>query len=142
VVSLGVTGNLSKRVGFDLHGLGARNDSGGPKIRTVVGHFRLSYRLSARLLPFISADLYRQDFTPLLDTRLSRRRFFGGLEIVLSKPSETATSVAPPATDAQTPADSDLRNANRNQTVPQNEAVQQDRQPSQQDRSPSRQEDR
>jgi hypothetical protein len=91
VASLRVWGKLTKRLGMEGSALRVLNglNPQGQAVNSLVGHFRLDYKLAERITVFARAELYSQnvnDFSPL---PLSRRRYFGGLEIVLAHPRES-----------------------------------------------------
>jgi len=92
VASIRAWGKLTKRLGLEgsalraLNGVNPQNQA----VKSLIGQLRLDYKLNERLTLFTSAAFYGQnvnDFSPL---PLSRRRYFGGLEISLSRPREAA----------------------------------------------------
>ncbi len=89
VVSGGVRGQLTQRFGVNVHGLVTRNSpSGGRTPRTLLGRARLDYRLTDRFIPFVSMDFFHQNVNSFLNFPLARKRYFGGLDIVLANPRE------------------------------------------------------
>jgi hypothetical protein len=85
-----IYGNLTPRLGLDFRGLRGQNNTlvEGLALRSTSGRFRIHYRLTERLIAFVSCELYRQNANDFLQLPLSRQRYFGGLDIVLSKPTE------------------------------------------------------
>jgi hypothetical protein len=61
--------------------------------KSVVGQFRLDYKLSERLTVFTRVEFYGQNINDFSQLPLSRRRYFGGLEIALSHHREPAKGV-------------------------------------------------
>jgi hypothetical protein len=102
VGSFRLYGNLTRRLGVELRGMRARNEVPlrPNDIKTVIGHARLSYNLTDRLIVFGNADYYGQNVNDFVNRELSRRRYFGGLEIVLQRPPEEAV-LAQQRRDAQ-----------------------------------------
>lgn len=87
-VSLRVRGKLTKRVGLDLNGQRGRSTFGNRGASSLIAQSRLDYQLSERVIVFVRAEYYGQDISQFSDSPLSRRRYFGGLEFVLSRPPE------------------------------------------------------
>jgi len=91
VASLRVWGKLTNRVGLDgnvqrsLNGV-APNNRG---IKSVSAQFRLDYKVRDRLTVFVRSEFYGQNISEFSPLALSRRRYFGGLEIALSRPPAT-----------------------------------------------------
>jgi hypothetical protein len=92
VASLRAWGNLTKRLGLEGSALRALNGvtSQDRAIKSVVGQFRLDYKLSERLTLFTRVEFYGQNINDFSQVPLSRRRYFGGLEIALSHHRESA----------------------------------------------------
>src|SRR5262249_26449872 len=90
VGSAGVRGQVTQRFGLDVHGMATRNSSSGSgrPAKILLGRVRLDYKLTDRLIPFVSFDLFHQNVNSFLNFPLSRRRFFGGLDVVLYNPRE------------------------------------------------------
>jgi len=92
VASLRAWGKLTKRLGLEgsalraLNGVNPQNQA----IKSVIGQFRLDYKLSERLTLFTSAAFYGQNVNDFSQLPLSRKRYFGGLEIAFSRPREPA----------------------------------------------------
>jgi len=92
VASLRAWGKLTKRIGLQgsalraLNGVSPQNRA----IKSVVGQFRLDYKLSERITLFTRVEFYGQNINDFSQLPLSRRRYFGGLEIALSHPREPA----------------------------------------------------
>jgi hypothetical protein len=92
VASLRAWGKLTKRMGLEgsaLRGLDGVSPQNRP-IKSVVGQFRLDYKLSERLTLFTRVEFYGQNINDFSQLPLSRRRYFGGLEIALSHHRESA----------------------------------------------------
>jgi hypothetical protein len=91
--SLRIRGKLTKRVGLEFKGEVGRSNLGDRSVKSLILQSRLDYRLSERFILFARAEYYGQNISQFSESPLSRRRYFGGLEIVLSRPpqSEDAT---------------------------------------------------
>ncbi|HZW96328.1 MAG TPA: hypothetical protein VFF64_25505 [Candidatus Eremiobacteraceae bacterium] len=92
VASLRAWGKLTKRIGLEgsvLRGLDGVSPQNRP-IKSVVGQFRLDYKLSERLTLFTRVEFYGQNINDFSQLPLSRKRYFGGLEIALSHHREPA----------------------------------------------------
>jgi hypothetical protein len=87
-VSLRVRGKLTNRVGVDFNGQRGRASFGDRGIRSLIAQSRLDYKVSERLIVFARAEYYGQNVSQFSESPLSRRRYFGGLEIVLSRPPQ------------------------------------------------------
>jgi len=87
-VTLTFRGNLGNRLGIEGGGMGARTRSGDstPELKSLAGHLRLDFKLTERLIAFSTVGVYRQNVSVLLNAPLERTRYFGGVEILLSKP--------------------------------------------------------
>ena len=87
-VTLRARGKLTKRMGLEFNGQRGRTSLGDRSFRGLVAQSRLDYKLSDRFIVFARAEYYGQNVSQFSDLPLSRRRYFGGLEIVLSRPPE------------------------------------------------------
>lgn len=87
-VSVRVRGKLTKRVGLEFSGQRGRSNYGDQPVRSLIGQSRVDYQLNQRFILFARADYYGQNVSQFSESRLARRRYFGGLEIVLSRPPE------------------------------------------------------
>ena len=105
---LRVRGKLTKRLGVDFSGQRGLGKLGDRSVRSLVAQSRMDYKLSERLTVFACAEYYGQNIGQFLESPLSRKRYFGGLEIVLSRPPELDNS---PRRRGQVPADSTTRQA-------------------------------
>ncbi len=85
-VSLRVRGNLSRRMGLEFNGQYGRESIADRGVRSLIGQSRLDYKLSERFTVFARAEYYGQNLNRFFESPLSRRRYFGGLEITLSAP--------------------------------------------------------
>jgi hypothetical protein len=83
---LGLRGKLTKRVDVEFRGQRGRGSLGDRSVRSMIAQSRLDYRLSERFTVFACAEYYGQNVGQFSASPLSRRRYFGGLEIVLSHP--------------------------------------------------------
>jgi len=94
VVSVGFRGQLTQRVGMNVKGLATRNSGAGPgrAAETMLGRARLDYKLTDRVIPFVSFDVYHQNVNSFLNFPLARKRYFGGLDILLFNPREAAVA--------------------------------------------------
>lgn len=57
-------------------------------IRSVRGRVRLDYQLASRVVVFASAEMWDQNLNQLLGVPISRQRYMGGIQILLSGPTE------------------------------------------------------
>jgi hypothetical protein len=85
--SVRAAGRLTKRIGIDANAQKAINgtDVSGLKIRSLVAQLRVDYRLNDRFVLFARVEHYGQNLTFFLPEPISRNRYFGGVEIALSK---------------------------------------------------------
>ena len=87
-VSLRARGNLTKRVGLEFKGEKGQASLGDRSVRSLIIQSRLDYRLTERVILFVRAEYYGQNISQFSESPLSRRRYFGGLEFVLSRPPQ------------------------------------------------------
>ncbi len=87
-VSLRVRGKVTKRAGLEFNGQRGRASFGDRSVKSLIAQSRLDYKLSERLIVFARAEYYGQNVSQFSESPLLRRRYFGGLEIVLSRPPE------------------------------------------------------
>jgi hypothetical protein len=108
VASLRAWGKLTKRLGLEGSALRALNgvNPQNRAIKSVIGQFRLDYKLSERLTLFTHVAFYGQNVNDFSQLPLSRRLYFGGLEIALSRPRESANGAHEPVDGAADSADS------------------------------------
>jgi hypothetical protein len=87
MATFGVRGNLTSRLGLDMHVRGSKTSSGRPgsAIKSLIGSARVDYKLTDRVVLFSTAEVYAQRSNEQIGIPLSRGRFFGGLEIILSR---------------------------------------------------------
>lgn len=80
-------GQLTSRIGIEFRALGSRNSSELTErdIESLLGRLRLDYRLSDRLVAFANFEFYGQNLNELVTIPMARKRFFGGIEIVISR---------------------------------------------------------
>jgi hypothetical protein len=90
VFSVRAWGQLSKRLAAEGSAQRAINaaDPRFPSTRSVIAQMHLSYKMTDRVAWFIRVEHYGQNANAFLDTTLARNRFFGGLEITLSRAPE------------------------------------------------------
>jgi hypothetical protein len=90
VATIRAWGNLTKRIGLEGSAQKALNGIvvQGQNVRSLVGQIRLDYKLNDRFVLFARAEHYGQNVNLFTEERLSRNRYFGGIEIVLSRPPE------------------------------------------------------
>jgi hypothetical protein len=93
--SLRLRGQLTRRAGLALNGQRGSGSIGNRSVRTLIAQSRVDYKLSERLSVFASAEYYGQNVGQFSETPLSRRRYFGGLEIVLSRPPDLGNTPRP-----------------------------------------------
>jgi hypothetical protein len=107
VASFGIRGNVTKHLSVNVAGLNARNDASvkNGNIRSWVARCRADYKLSGRLVAFTQLDFYDQNLNEFSPLPLSRRRYFGGLQVVLSRPREV---IDVPGQSIDSPANSDV----------------------------------
>ena len=88
VASLRAWGQVTNRLGLEgnvqraLNGVTPENRG----IKSVILQLRVDYKLSGRLTVFARTEFYGQNVSEFSTLPLSRRRYFGGLEIALSRP--------------------------------------------------------
>jgi hypothetical protein len=87
-VSLRMRGKLTKRVGLEFKGERGQSSLGDRSVRSLILQSRLDYKLNDSLILFVRAEYYGQNISQFSPAPLSRRRYFGGLEIVLSRPPQ------------------------------------------------------
>jgi hypothetical protein len=87
--SLRARGKLTKRVGLEFKGELGHSSLGDRSVKSLILQSRLDYRLSDRFVLFARAEYYGQNISQFSESPLSRRRYFGGLEIVLSRPPQS-----------------------------------------------------
>jgi len=92
VASFRAWGKLTNRLGLEGSALRALNgvNPQNRAIESFIGQVRLDYKLSERLTLFTQLAFYSQNVNDFSQFPLSRRRYFGGLEIALSRPGESA----------------------------------------------------
>lgn len=83
-----VRGKLTKRIGLELSGQRGQMSLAGRGIRSLIGQSRVDYKLTDRLILFARAEYFGQNVNQFVELPLARQRYFGGLEIVLSRPPE------------------------------------------------------
>jgi hypothetical protein len=108
VASLRAWGKLTKRLGLEGGALRALNGVSPQDraIKSAVGQVRLDYKLNERITLFTRLEFYGQNTNEFSQLPLSRRRYFGGLEIALSHPRESAKRVHESVQGAADSADS------------------------------------
>ncbi len=84
-------GKLTDRFGMDLRGLRSQTDTGMEidEIRSLMGRCRLDFQLTERLVLFGNVDYFGQNLNEFLRIPMSRKRYFGGLEVNLMRTVET-----------------------------------------------------
>ncbi|GMU21489.1 MAG: hypothetical protein AMXMBFR13_15820 [Phycisphaerae bacterium] len=87
-LSVRVRGKLTRRIGLEIYGQRGQMSLAGQRIRSLIGQSRVDYQLTDRLIIFARAEYFGQNVSQFADLPLSRQRYFGGLEIVLSRPPE------------------------------------------------------
>jgi hypothetical protein len=94
VVSARAWGQLSRRFGLEGTVQRALNqtDPRFGSLKSLIGQIRVTYKMTDRISWFVSAEHYGQTSSPFLDTAMSRNRYFGGIEIALSRPPEPANA--------------------------------------------------
>jgi hypothetical protein len=87
LVSIGASGDLGRRVGLVLRVTWSRTGSelDGLTSRSLFGTLRFNYRINEHMTLYTAADLYSQDLNEFPGTPTSRHRFYGGLELSLSR---------------------------------------------------------
>ncbi len=90
VISLRSWGQLSKRWSLELNAQHALNgvNVAGQQIKSIMGQAQLNYKVNDRFSLFARADYYGENSSPFFADPLSRRRYFGGLQIALARPPE------------------------------------------------------
>ncbi len=94
VVFLRFRGQVSRRIGLEISGVGSHEVHGSliGQTKMGLGRSRIDYRLSNRTVVFFSAETYQQSRNEFINTPLSRNRFFTGIEISLSSEAQRRTS--------------------------------------------------
>lgn len=105
VVSLRGWGQLTRRIGIEANGQKALNgvNNQGIPVRSLIGRMRITYRLTDRLAFFTELDHFGQNFNQFSGNRLDENRFFGGIQVTLSRPPEREN---PRARHGKAPQDS------------------------------------
>ena len=93
VVSVKVWGQLSRRVGMDITGQRATNGIAGQSVdvRSLIGRFRLTWRLTDTFSVFAEADHYGQSINQFSGRPLSENRYLAGIRVALARPPEPDT---------------------------------------------------
>ncbi len=88
VATLRGSGHLTRHIGLEALGQKALNgtDIFGRQIRSLVGQVKVSYKLTDRLTAYVRADHYGQNINEFAGIPMSRNRYFGGMEVMLSRP--------------------------------------------------------
>jgi hypothetical protein len=94
VASVRAWGNLTRRLEADGRVQRALNgaDPRFPSSKSTIVQLRLSYKVTERVALFVRAEHYGQNANSFVDTPLSRSRYFGGLEIALTRPPESESA--------------------------------------------------
>jgi hypothetical protein len=94
IVHFSVRGQLARNVGLQMWVTGSRGKSDVEinGSRSLLGLFRLDYRMSERLVTYFSAETYRQNRNRFVNSALDRNRFSIGMEISLSSEADRRTS--------------------------------------------------
>jgi hypothetical protein len=92
VASLRAWGNLTNRLNLEGNLQRALNGATpeGQGIKSVVAQLKLNYKLSSRVSFFTRTEFYGQNISEFSPFPLSRRRYFAGFEISLTRPLELA----------------------------------------------------
>jgi hypothetical protein len=90
VISLRASGQLTRRISLQAEGQKALTgvDAAGEGIRSLILQGHIGYKVNERLAFVAQLDHYAQNINPFFDQSLSRNRYFGGIEITLSRPQE------------------------------------------------------
>jgi hypothetical protein len=90
VFSLRASGQLTKRIGLaaELQKALSGVDAAGQGIKSLIVQSRVDYKVNGRLALFAQVDHYAQNINPFFDQSLSRNRYFGGVDITLTRPQE------------------------------------------------------
>ncbi len=90
VLSVHAWGQLTKHLAAEGSLQKALNaaDPRFPNSRSAITQLRLTYKLNERVSYFVRAEHYGQNPNSFIESRLSRSRYFGGIEIALSRPPE------------------------------------------------------
>jgi sulfur relay (sulfurtransferase) DsrF/TusC family protein len=92
VASLRAWGNLTNRLSLEGNLQRALNGvtPEGQGIKSVVAQLRLSYKVTDRVSFFTRTEFYGQNISEFSTFPMSRRRYFAGIEISLTRPPEVA----------------------------------------------------
>jgi hypothetical protein len=90
VASLRAWGNLTNRLSLEGNLQRALNGATpeGQGIKSVVAQLKLNYQLTSRVSFFTRTEFYGQNISEFSALPLSRRRYFAGFEISLTRPPE------------------------------------------------------
>ncbi len=107
VASVRAWGQITPRVG--IQGTVQRALNGvnldGIQVRSMIGQLRLDYRMTDRMTWFVRGEYYGQNVPQFSPFPSSRRRYFAGVEIALSRPPEPVQrrrSLPPDSDDSPT----------------------------------------
>ena len=90
VISLRASGQLTRQISLRavLQKALSGEDAAGEGIRSLIVETHIGYKVNERLTLFAQLDHYAQNINPFFDQSLSRNRYFGGVEITLTRPQE------------------------------------------------------
>lgn len=90
VISLRASGQLTRQISLTaaLQKALSGVDAAGEGIRGLIVETRAGYKVNERLTLFAQLDHYAQNINRFIDQSLSRNRYFGGVEITLTRPQE------------------------------------------------------
>jgi hypothetical protein len=90
VISLRASGQLTRQISLTaaLQKALSGVDAAGEGIRGLIVDAHVGYKVNDRLTLFAQLDHYAQNINRFFDQSLSRNRYFGGVEITLSRPQE------------------------------------------------------
>jgi len=85
MVTLGVNGKLSRRIGVNLSATGSRTGAGATRLnsRGVIGALGLNYMITERVALYTIAEFYSQNLNRFPGTPIDRHRFYIGLKLSL-----------------------------------------------------------
>ena len=91
-VGMDLIGSVGRRLVVELHTSAGRDPI---ELRNnnynFAGRFRVGYLIGGRVLPFVGAEYYMDDFNVFTQSRISRSRFSAGLSILLTPIREAET---------------------------------------------------
>jgi hypothetical protein len=104
MVTLGMSGDMGKRVGLNLRVTGSRTGSGPAALtsRSLIGSLSLDYRITGHITLYSVAEFYHQNLNRFPGAPTSRHRFYIGIKLNLRE-RRTAPGAVYQASSASLP---------------------------------------